>query len=62
MIAVCDTYDAITSMRSYAAARSHEEALAELQPCARTQFDPLAVKAFCAANPVALSAAPVASA
>jgi hypothetical protein len=62
VIAVCDTYDAITSKRSYADARSHEEALAELQRCAGTQFDPVAVNAFCAANPAALSAAPVASA
>ena len=59
VIAVCDTYDAITSKRSYADAQSHEEALAELQRCAGTQFDPVAVKAFCAANPAALSAVPV---
>jgi two-component system, cell cycle response regulator len=62
VIAVCDTYDAITSTRSYADAQSHEAALAELQRCAGSQFDPVAVKAFCAANPAALSAVPVASA
>jgi two-component system cell cycle response regulator len=62
VIAVCDTYDAITSKRSYADAQSHEEALVELQRCAGTQFDPVAVNAFCAVNPVALAAAPVASA
>ena len=61
VIAVCDTYDAITSTRSYADAQSHEAALAELQRCAGSQFDPVAVKAFCAANPAALSAVPVAS-
>ena len=62
VIAVCDTYDAITSKRSYADAQSHEAALAELRRCAGSQFDPVAVKAFCAANPAALSAVPVASA
>jgi diguanylate cyclase (GGDEF)-like protein len=62
VIAVCDTYDAITSKRSYADAQSHEAALAELQRCAGSQFDPVAVKAFCAANPAALSAAPLAAA
>jgi diguanylate cyclase (GGDEF)-like protein len=61
VIAVCDTYDAITCKRSYADAQSHEAALAELRRCAGSQFDPVAVKAFCAANPAALSAAPLAS-
>jgi two-component system cell cycle response regulator len=51
IISVCDTYDAITSKRSYADARGHEEALAELRRCAGTQFDPRIVKAFCRANP-----------
>jgi HD-GYP domain-containing protein (c-di-GMP phosphodiesterase class II) len=39
IIAVCDAYDAITSDRSYASARSHDEALAELRSCAGSQFD-----------------------
>ena len=62
VIAVCDTYDAITSKRSYADARSHADALAELQRCAGTQFDPAAVEAFCVANPVALAPAVLAPA
>ena len=43
---------------------SHDEALAELRRCAGTQFDPMAVRALCAANPVALAHAhaPLASA
>ena len=41
---------------------AHEQALAELERCAGTQFDPVAVRAFCAANPVALAQTPLASA
>jgi len=40
---------------SYAEARTHEPALAEPRHCAGTQFDPAAVRAFCAANPVAMT-------
>jgi HD-GYP domain-containing protein (c-di-GMP phosphodiesterase class II) len=54
IIAVCDTYDAITSKRGYADARSHEAPLAELGRCSRTQFDARVVRAFSAANPVRL--------
>ena len=52
IIAVCDTYDAMTSKRTYAGARTHEDAIAELRRCAGGQFDPGVVDAFCAANRV----------
>ncbi|HYH87979.1 MAG TPA: diguanylate cyclase [Solirubrobacteraceae bacterium] len=54
IIAVCDTYDAMTSERAYAKARSHDDAIAELRRYAGTQFDARVVDAFCAANPVQL--------
>ena len=40
IILVCDAYEAMTSERPYAAARTPEGALAELRRCAGTQFDP----------------------
>jgi len=44
IIAVCDAFDAITSKRPYASARTTEVALAELHRCAREQFDPRIVQ------------------
>jgi diguanylate cyclase (GGDEF)-like protein len=46
IVAVCDTYDAIVTDRAYRKAQSPEAALAELQRCAGTQFDPEIVAAF----------------
>ena len=40
IIALADTYDAMTSTRSYREALPHESAIAEIQRCAGTQFDP----------------------
>jgi HD-GYP domain-containing protein (c-di-GMP phosphodiesterase class II) len=46
ILAVVDSYDAMTSDRPYRPALSHESAVEELQRCAGTQFDPQVVKAF----------------
>ena len=46
MISVCDSYDAMTSDRSYRRAMSEEVALAELRAGAGSQFDPQVVAAF----------------
>lgn len=49
VIAVADAFDSMTTTRSYRGARSVEEAMAELQRCAGTQFDPQMVAALIAA-------------
>jgi diguanylate cyclase (GGDEF)-like protein len=46
VIAVADAFSAMTENRPYAAARSVEDAVAELRACAGTQFDPDVVAAF----------------
>ncbi len=46
LIAVADSYDAMTSARSYRKAVSAKEAWQELCRCSGSQFDPEAVKAF----------------
>ena len=48
IVAVVDAYSAITAERSYKAARSHEEALAELRRSGGTHLDPVVVEALCA--------------
>ncbi len=48
IIAVCDTYDAITADRPYEPSRPPSDALAELRRCAGSQFDPHVVECFCA--------------
>jgi len=40
IIALADTYDAMTSTRPYRTALSHEVAISEIKRCAGTQFDP----------------------
>jgi putative nucleotidyltransferase with HDIG domain len=58
IIAICDAFDTMTSEHSYKPAVSVEEALAELEACAGTQFDPGLVAAF---RPVALEGAAAAA-
>lgn len=50
IVSVADTFDVITSVRSYKARTSPKEARAELARCAGTQFDPAVVKAFMEAS------------
>jgi response regulator RpfG family c-di-GMP phosphodiesterase len=47
IIAVADTYDAMTSDRAYRRALPHEVAVAEIERCAGTQFDPEVSQDFC---------------
>ena len=46
IIALADTYDAMTSTRSYRNALSHETAMEEIKRCAGTQFDPVLASLF----------------
>ena len=46
IVAVADTFDAITSPRPYRPAAGHGEAIEELRRCVGKQLDPDAVKAF----------------
>lgn len=46
IIAIADTYDAMTSTRSYRKALEHEVAIEEIEKCAGAQFDPELAKKF----------------
>lgn len=46
IVAVADTFDAMTSVRPYRGPVSHAAALRELERCAGTQLDPEAVRTF----------------
>lgn len=46
IIAIADTYDAMTSSRSYRAALSHQQAIEEIRRCSGTQFDPHLAELF----------------
>jgi HD-GYP domain-containing protein (c-di-GMP phosphodiesterase class II) len=46
IIAVADTFDAITSSRAYRPAKTPEEALKEIEKVAGTQLDPDLVEVF----------------
>jgi diguanylate cyclase (GGDEF)-like protein len=46
IVFVCDAFEAMTTERPYRSARTINSALAELERCSGTQFDPLVVAAF----------------
>jgi putative nucleotidyltransferase with HDIG domain len=46
VIAIADAFDTITSERAYKKPRPIEDALAEIERCAASQFDPKFVQAF----------------
>jgi len=46
IIAVCDTYDALTTNRPYRKARTHEEAVKEIVRCSGAQHDSSVVDVF----------------
>jgi HD-GYP domain-containing protein (c-di-GMP phosphodiesterase class II) len=48
VVCACDAFSAMTTDRPYRKALSFEEALAELERCAGTQFDPAVVDALVA--------------
>jgi putative nucleotidyltransferase with HDIG domain len=48
IVAVCDSFNAMTTTRSYRAAMPRQAAVAELKRCSGTQFDPVAVDALLA--------------
>ncbi len=48
IFAVADSFDAMTSDRPYRRGRDLDEALAEIERCSQTQFDPEVVRAFLA--------------
>lgn len=47
IIAVADTYDAMTSDRAYRSALPHDVAVGEIERCAKSQFDPDVAGIFC---------------
>ena len=46
IVAIADTYDAMTSTRSYRNALTHEIAITEIKNCKGTQFDPYLAEIF----------------
>jgi HD-GYP domain-containing protein (c-di-GMP phosphodiesterase class II) len=50
IVCACDALSAMTTDRSYRKARSSAEALAELERCSGTQFDPQVVAAVVAVS------------
>jgi HD-GYP domain-containing protein (c-di-GMP phosphodiesterase class II) len=60
IVSVCDAFDAMTTTRAYRGAMPVEDAVAELERCAGTEFDPRAVEAFIAVVEARAAAVPVA--
>jgi HD-GYP domain-containing protein (c-di-GMP phosphodiesterase class II) len=52
IVCACDAFSAMTTDRPYRKARTTEEALAELETCSGTHFDPLVVAALLRVNAV----------
>lgn len=50
IIALSDAFDAMTAQRPYQPSRTSAEALAEIERCAGTQFDPFLTNHFCTIN------------
>jgi putative two-component system response regulator len=46
IVAIADSYDAMTSLRSYRQKLTHEQASDEIKRCSGTQFDPICVEYF----------------
>ena len=46
IVAVADTYDALTTNRPYRKSWSHDRAVEEIARCSNTQFDPRVIEAF----------------
>lgn len=55
IIALADTYDAMTSDRAYRKALSHQTAMDEVKLCSGTQFDPVLAELFISINDEILS-------
>jgi hypothetical protein len=47
VVAVCDSFDAMTTERPYREPVTETEAIEELRRCSGAQFDPMVVEAFC---------------
>jgi putative two-component system response regulator len=60
ILSVADSYDALTSKRSYREALSRRDALAVLEQASGTQFDPVIVRAYlsCTSNETAVTEGP----
>lgn len=52
IIALADTYDAMTSTRPYRTALSHEVAINEIKRCSGSQFDPALAEVFIRISPI----------